>query len=75
MIDAFSTVPFFFVRFSLLLVRKPDKIITADAVKTAKPDQVLDLKLRSAFLNVAIALLGFVDDLRNVALRQIPILS
>ena len=62
------------VIFSLFFAN-PDEIIGADTVKFAKADQILDLQLGSAFLDMAISLLGFVDDLPDLLLRQIPVLA
>ena len=56
------------------LLRQPDEIVCADLVKLAELDEVFDLQLGPSVLDVAVALLGFVDDRAHFLLRQIPVL-
>ena len=59
----------------LILVCDPDEIVRAHSVKAAQLDEVVDLQLGSAVLDVAIPLLGFVDNRGNLPLGQVAVLA
>jgi len=52
-----------------------DQIICGKLIKTAKRDEIIDFEFGSAILDVTVSLLGFVDNLTDFGLRQIPIFA
>ena len=65
---------FLFCELQSVILRQPNEIVGTDSVEPAELDEVLDLQLGASILNVAVALLGFVNDSAYFFLRQIPIL-
>ena len=61
--------------FALRIVRSADNIVGRQLIKVAEQDQVIDFQLRMAVFDVAVALLGLMENFRDLCLGQIPVLA
>ena len=56
-------------------IGQTDQIIGGKLIKSAKSDEIIDFQFGPAIFNVAVSLLGFVDNLTNFGLRQIAVFA
>lgn len=57
------------------MVGQANQVIGGQVIESAEFNQVIDFQLRTTGLNVAVALLGFVQELAHGGLGQVAVFS
>jgi len=57
------------------MVGQANQVIGGQVIESAEFNQVIDFQLRTTGLNVAVALLGFVQELAHSGLGQVAVFS